>query len=154
MREQIKIVCARVVAVIRAALGGAVSSRAGYAELARRSHPRAAATLFAKVIVRPRTEGQCAEFEAAVRQVPAILSAHRLSGSGDYLLELTQEYPADLDRMKEDVLARLPGYVDCSIAVVDRTAVDPDAFLEAHAAAGAASACDVSQLRAQTRRHA
>ncbi|MDO9490139.1 MAG: Lrp/AsnC ligand binding domain-containing protein [Sphingomonadaceae bacterium] len=101
MRQQIKIICERVAAVFRVALGGAGSSRTGYAELARRSHPRAAATLFAKVIVRPRTEGQCAQFEAAVRQVPAILSAHRLSGSGDYLLELTQEYPIERDRMKE-----------------------------------------------------
>jgi len=144
MRRQIKTICERFMTAIRATLGGAVSSRVGYAELARRSHLRATATLFAKVIVRPRTEGQSNQFEAAVRQVPAIVAAHRLSGSGDYLLELTQAYPIELDRMKEDVLAGLPGYVDCSIAVVDRTAVDPDAFIEAHAAAGTARACDIS----------
>lgn len=103
----------------------------GYSELARSSQSQRKVTLFAKVIVRPRTAGQFKLFESAVQDVGEIASAHRLAGSDDYLLELKQEFPVQLDQVKERLLAQLPGYVDSSIAIVARTAVDPDAFSEA-----------------------
>ncbi len=119
----------KIAAAFRAALWP-LFQRRGYSEFARSHGGQRKVTLFAKVIVRPRTAGQFSLFEAAVQEVAEVVSAHRLAGSDDYLLELKQDYPVQLDQLKAEVLAPLPGFVDCSIAVVARTAVDPDVFSE------------------------
>lgn len=103
----------------------------GYSALANRFGRLPDTTLFVKVIVRPRTAEQFDKFEAAVGQTPGIVSAHRLAGSDDYLLEIRQECPVDLAKLKAETLEGLPGFVDCTVAVVARTAVSPEAIVEA-----------------------
>jgi DNA-binding Lrp family transcriptional regulator len=130
MQKMLGKVVEKMAAAVRAALWP-LFQRRGYSEFARSHGGQQKVTLFAKVIVRPRTAGQFSLFEAAVQDVAEVVSAHRLAGSDDYLLEIKQDYPVQLDQLKAQVLAPLPGFVDCSIAVVARTAVDPDAFSEA-----------------------
>lgn len=103
----------------------------GYGALASRFGRLPDATLFVKAIVRPRTAEQFDKFEAAVGQAAGIVSAHRLAGSDDYLLEIRRERPVDLAKLKAETLEGLPGFVDCTVAVVARTAVSPEAIVEA-----------------------
>ena len=103
----------------------------GYSDLASRFGRLPDTTLFVKVVVRPRTAEQFDRFEAAVGQAPGIVSAHRLAGSDDYLLEIRRECPVDLAKLKAETLEGLPGFVDCTVAVVARTAVSPEAIVEA-----------------------
>ena len=133
MQKQLSTILNWGAAAVRATLSPLLRG-SGYSDLARGNAGQNKVTLFAKVIVRPRTAGQFILFESAVQDVAEIVSAHRLAGSDDYLLELKHDCPVQLDQVKERVLAPLPGYVDCAIAVVARTAVDPDAFSEAASA--------------------
>jgi Lrp/AsnC family transcriptional regulator, leucine-responsive regulatory protein len=60
-------------------------------------------------------------FEAAVREVPAILDCFYVAGSNDYLIRFTYNDAEDLERWHSEVLMRLPGVVRSNSMLVLRT---------------------------------
>ncbi|MDR3439793.1 Lrp/AsnC family transcriptional regulator [Telmatospirillum sp.] len=50
-------------------------------------------------------------FEAAVTEVPEVLSCYLLAGQADYFLHVVYRDSVDLERIHTDILTRLPGVI-------------------------------------------
>lgn len=65
-------------------------------------------TVFVEISLDGQQENQLDEFEAAVLQVPEILSCHLMAGDADYLLQVVAADVADYERIHRTAMARLP----------------------------------------------
>ena len=86
-------------------------------------------TVFVEISLDGQQEDLLDEFEAAVLQVPEILSCHLMAGDADYLLQVVAADVADYERIHRTAMARLPhvAKVRSSFAlrsVIERAPID------------------------------
>ena len=65
-------------------------------------------TVFVELSLDSQQEDLLDEFEAAVLEVPEIISCHLMAGDADYLIQVAAADVADYERIHRTAMARLP----------------------------------------------
>jgi len=74
--------------------------------------------------------GRHGDFEAAVRNVPAVLECHTTAGGFDYVLRVAAHSVSSLDDLLRHELSRLPGVRTFSTRICLKTVVDGRPLME------------------------
>lgn len=81
---------------------------AGYAMLVDAEALGLGTTVFVEVALTGQAEDFLAEFETAVREVPAVMECYLMAGDADYLLRVVVADVQDFERIHKEYLSRLP----------------------------------------------
>lgn len=65
-------------------------------------------SVFVEITLTSQHEDRLDEFEAAIVDVPEVLSCHLMAGNADYLVHVATDDVADYERIHRTSLARLP----------------------------------------------
>ncbi|MGB1506862.1 MAG: Lrp/AsnC family transcriptional regulator, partial [Acidimicrobiales bacterium] len=65
-------------------------------------------TVFVEISLTSQQEGHLDEFEAAVMDVPEVISCHLMAGDADYLIQVVVADVTDYERVHRTRMARLP----------------------------------------------
>ncbi len=82
---------------------------AGYVARLDRQSVGLGTTVFIEISLNSQHEDLLDEFEAAVRDVPEVVSCYLMAGNSDYLVKVAVEDVADYERIHRTHMARLPG---------------------------------------------
>ena len=81
---------------------------AGYAMLVNPDALGLGTTVFVEVTLTGQAEDLLSDFEAAVRDVPAVMECYLMAGDADYLLRAVVADVRDFERIHKEYLSRLP----------------------------------------------
>ena len=81
---------------------------AGYAMLVDAEALGLGTTVFVEVTLTGQAVDLLSEFEAAVREVPAVMECYLMAGDADYLLRVVVADVQDFERIHKEYLSRLP----------------------------------------------
>lgn len=81
----------------------------GYAALVNHAAVSRPATVFVEITLNSQQREVLNAFEAAVRECPAVMFCHFMSGDADYFLEVAAADTADYERIYMAYLSQFPG---------------------------------------------
>ncbi|MEM7274322.1 MAG: Lrp/AsnC family transcriptional regulator [Actinomycetota bacterium] len=82
---------------------------AGYVALVDRAAIGRGTTVFVEISVATQSEAQLDGFEAAITEVPEVISCHLMAGDSDYLVQVACSDVEDYERVHRERLSKLPG---------------------------------------------
>lgn len=97
---------------------------AGYVTRLDRKRIGLGTSVFVEIALSSQHEDILDEFEAAVVQVPEVLSCHLMAGDADYLLHVATADVEDYERIHRAHLARLPNVAQLRSSFALRTVCD------------------------------
>ena len=81
----------------------------GYVALLDQSMAGYPDNVFVSITLHSQQQGDLAEFEAAVRQIPEVMECYLMSGDADFLVRVIVSDARDYERIHSQHLTRLPG---------------------------------------------
>lgn len=95
-----------------------------YAALLNRSKVGRGVSVFVEVSLESQREELLDAFEAAIAQVPYVMSCHLMAGNADYLVHVTCGDVADYEMVHREHIAVLPGVTQVRSSFAIRTVTD------------------------------
>jgi len=99
-----------------------------YAALVNRDAVGRGVSVFVEISLESQREELLDEFEAAVQEVPHVMSCHLMAGMSDYLVHVTCEDVADYETIHREHIAVLPGVTRVRSSFAIRTVADTTAL--------------------------
>ncbi|MGA9596345.1 MAG: Lrp/AsnC family transcriptional regulator [Acidimicrobiia bacterium] len=87
-----------------------------------------ATSVFVDISLSSQREGLLDEFEAAVKEVPGVMSCHLMAGDADYVVQILCADVEDYERIHRTYLSRLPGVIRLRSSFALRTVCAKPAY--------------------------
>ena len=99
-----------------------------YAALVNRDLVGRGVSVFVEISLESQREELLDQFEAAVKQIPQVMSCHLMAGNADYLVHVTCADVAGYERIHREYIAVLPGVTRVRSSFAIRTVSDTTAL--------------------------